>query len=68
MAVGVAVSAVAAALVPACGSSERATYVKESEKLFEQLPRFPGAQLTGQHSSAYAGEGDSSPGVGYTNV
>jgi hypothetical protein len=65
----VPVVVVAAVLVSACsGSSERAKYVRANEKLFKELPRLPSAQLTRHYPSAYRGEGDSSPVLGYTSV
>jgi hypothetical protein len=49
-----------------CGSTvDRDAYVKANEKLFHQLPVYPGARLQREVSSAYRGE-ENGPIVGYT--
>jgi hypothetical protein len=49
-----------------CGSSvDRDAYVRANERLFAQLPRFPGTRPRGEISTAYRNE-DSGPVLGYT--
>ena len=56
-------------LVAGCGgSSQRATYVRANEMLFNELPRFPSSQLTKQYSAAYRSRSNSGPVLGYTSV
>ena len=56
-------------LVAGCGgSSQRATYVRANETLFNELPRFPSSQLTKQYSAAYRSRSNSGPVLGYTSV
>jgi hypothetical protein len=50
-----------------CGGPDRAAYVKENERLFAQLPRYPGARLDGKTSSAARAEEDG-PVVGYVTL
>lgn len=57
-----------AVLVAGCGSDRHSAYIKANEQLFKQLPRFPGAQLMRERSSAYYGASDLSPVRGYTTV
>lgn len=52
-----------AAALAACGGLDRGDYVKANERLFEQLPAFPGARLESETSTAYRDE--SGPVLGY---
>jgi hypothetical protein len=58
---------VAVAVLAGCGAS-RNSYVGENERVFNDLPRFPGSRLTGEQSSPYYGESDLSPVLGYSTV
>jgi hypothetical protein len=48
-----------------CGSTvDRSEYVKANERLFTQLPMFPGARLRTESSDAYR-DGEDGPVIGY---
>jgi hypothetical protein len=50
-----------------CGSSVRANYVKQNEKLFRSLPTFPGAVRATKTSAPYSTE-EEGPIRGYTTT
>jgi hypothetical protein len=58
---------VAVAVLAGCGGS-RGAYVRANERVFKELPRFPGTHLTGEKSFPYYGESDQSPTLGYSTV
>jgi hypothetical protein len=48
-----------------CGSAvDRGEYVNANERLFKQLPTFPGARLSSESSDAYH-DGEDGPVIGY---
>jgi hypothetical protein len=63
--IAVVVGTLVAAGLAGCGSGvDRGAYVKANERLFKQLPSFPGARLDSETSTVYRSS-ESGPVVGY---
>jgi hypothetical protein len=64
--IAVIVGTLLAAGLAGCGSRvDRGAYVKANERLFKQLPSFPGARLESETATAYRSS-ESGPVVGYS--
>ena len=62
--VALTVAAALALLGAGCGGVDRGAYVRANERLFAELPAFPGAHLQTETSTAYRSS-ESGPVVGY---
>jgi hypothetical protein len=59
-----ALGALVAVALTGCGGLDRGAYVEANERLFKELPSFPGARLESEMSTAYRSTEDG-PVVGY---